>query len=309
MFSVYLHHSLSPFDAMLRIKSGFSGERSLVLPKMVTDMMAADAIVSVLYVTDIGYYPKAENHYRERREPIDQYVFIYCIDGRGSYEVGGNSYEVAANQYFILPAGVPHRYQADAENPWTIYWIHFKGMLAPYYAADAIAPTSVNPGIHSRISNRINMFEELFETLNSGYSIENIRYAMSLFHHYLASLRYVHQYRSAGEKIDEGNVVEAAIHYMKENIERHMTLQEVADFTGYSASHFSMLFKAKTGHSPLNYINLLKIQRACLLLDTTQMRMNQICHKLGMDDPYYFSRLFSKIMGMSPRAYRTKPKA
>ena len=161
----------------------------------------------------------------------------------------------------------------------------------------------------SRISNRINMFEELFETLNSGYSIENIRYAMSLFHHYLASLRYVHQYRSAGEKIDEGNVVEAAIHYMKENIERHMTLQEVADFTGYSASHFSMLFKAKTGHSPLNYINLLKIQRACLLLDTTQMRMNQICHKLGMDDPYYFSRLFSKIMGMSPRAYRTKPKA
>ena len=88
-----------------------------------------------------------------------------------------------------------------------------------------------------------------------------------------------------------------------------MTLQEVADFTGYSASHFSMLFKAKTGHSPLNYINLLKIQRACLLLDTTQMRMNQICHKLGMDDPYYFSRLFSKIMGMSPRAYRTKPKA
>lgn len=140
MFSVYLHHSLSPFDAMLRIKSGFSGERSLVLPKMVTDMMAADAIVSVLYVTDIGYYPKAENHYRERLEPIDQYVFIYCIDGRGRYEVGGNSYEVAANQYFILPAGVPHRYQADAEEPWTIYWIHFKGVLAPHYAADAIAP-------------------------------------------------------------------------------------------------------------------------------------------------------------------------
>ena len=167
MFSVYLHHSLSPFDTMLRIKSGFSGERSLVLPKMVTDMMAADAIVSVLYVTDIGYYPKAENHYRERREPIDQYVFIYCIDGRGNYEVGGNSYEVSANQYFILPAGVPHKYQADPENPWTIYWIHFKGVLAPHYAADAIAPTSVNPGIHSRISNRINMFEELFETLIS----------------------------------------------------------------------------------------------------------------------------------------------
>ena len=170
---------------MLKIKNGFSGERSLVLPKMVTDMMKADPIASILYVTDIGYYPKAENHYRERKEPIGQYVFIYCIDGFGSYDVDGKHYEVSPNQYFILPAGKPHTYQADTAQPWTIYWIHFSGSLAEHYAADTMAPISVNPGLHSRISNRINMFEELFDALNSGYSIENIRYSMSLFHHYL----------------------------------------------------------------------------------------------------------------------------
>lgn len=293
---------------MVRIKSGFSGERSLVLPKMVTDMMADDPIVSVLYVTDIGYYPHAANHYRERREPIDQYVFIYCIDGKGSYEVDGKHYNVEANQYFILPAGRSHEYEADTSCPWTIYWIHFKGSLAPYYALDAVSPTAINPGIHSRISNRINMFEELFDALNSGFSIENIRYAMSLFHHYLGSLRYVRQYREAGEHSGDGNMIDAAIHFMKENIERHITLKDVADYTGYSASHFSAVFKAQTGHSPLNYINLLKVKQACFLLDNTKMRMNQICHKLGIDDPYYFSRLFSKIMGMSPRAYRQHPK-
>lgn len=293
---------------MLKIKNGFSGERSLVLPKMVTDMMKADPIASILYVTDIGYYPKAENHYRERKEPIGQYVFIYCIDGFGSYDVDGKHYEVSPNQYFILPAGKPHTYQADTAQPWTIYWIHFSGSLAEHYAADTMAPISVNPGLHSRISNRINMFEELFDALNSGYSIENIRYSMSLFHHYLSSLRYVRQYREAGGQPDGNDVVDAAIHFMKENLERHITLQEVADFTGYSPSFFSRLFKTKTGHSPLNYINLLKIKRACLMLDTTHMKVNQICHKLGMDDPYYFSRLFSKIMGMSPRSYRSRPK-
>ena len=65
-----------------------------------------------------------------------------------------------------------------------------------------------------------------------------------------------------------------------------------------------MLFKKQTGHSPLTYFNLLKMQQACLLLDTTDMKINQICYKIGIEDTYYFSRLFSKIMGMSPREYR-----
>ncbi|MGN1265840.1 MAG: AraC family transcriptional regulator [Muribaculaceae bacterium] len=293
---------------MARIKSGFTGERSLVLPKLVTDIMLADPLTSVLYITDIGYYPKARNHYRERTEPIDQYVFIYCIDGHGSYEVAGNRHNIEANQYFILPAGLPHRYEADAENPWTIYWIHFKGKLAKYYAQDAIEPHSINPGVHSRISNRINMFEELFVTLNASYSIENLRYAMTLFHHYLGSLRFVQQYRQVGDNRECMSTVDAAIHYMKENIERHLTLQDIAQYLGYSPSHFSMQFKASTGHSPLAYFNLLKIQEACRLLDHTSMKLNQVCYKLGIDDPYYFSRLFKKIMGMSPRAYRTLQK-
>lgn len=43
---------------------------------------------------------------------------------------------------------------------------------------------------------------------------------------------------------------------------------------------------------------------ACELLQKTDMKVNQICHKIGIADSYYFSRLFSKTMGVSPRAYR-----
>ena len=52
----------------------------------------------------------------------------------------------------------------------------------------------------------------------------------------------------------------------------------------------------------------MKVKEACAMLDNTKMKVNQICHKLGIDDPYYFSRLFSSIMGMSPKAYRMTPK-
>ena len=293
----------------MRLKDGFKGERSIVLPKKIVDIMDEDPLVSMLHITDIGYYPKAANHYRRRDEPIDQYVFIYCVDGSGFFQIGtdkANRHKVSRNQYFIIPAGTPHVYGADADDPWTIYWIHFSGPLAKHYAAGASTPCSINPGVQSRISNRINLFEEIFNTIQASWRIENLRYAMSLFHHYLGSLRYLNQYRSASKEDHSVELIDASVHFMTENLERHLTLQEIADFCGYSVPHFSALFKERTGHSPLNYFNILKIRKACELIDETSMKFNQISSKLGFSDQLYFSRLFNSIMGMSPKAYRTR---
>jgi AraC-like DNA-binding protein len=91
---------------------------------------------------------------------------------------------------------------------------------------------------------------------------------------------------------------------MKENLEKRLTLNEIAQSVGYSASYFSSIFKKETGYAPLNYFNLLKIQQACFLIDTTEMTFRQICYKIGIEDVYYFSRLFRKIMGVSPRIYK-----
>lgn len=73
---------------------------------------------------------------------------------------------------------------------------------------------------------------------------------------------------------------------------------------GYSQSHFSSLFKKKTGESPIAYFNRQKIEYACKLLKETDLKINQICFKIGIEDSFYFSRLFSKTMGMSPTKYR-----
>lgn len=291
----------------MKLRDGFTGQRSIVLPKMILDMMMSDPVLSALHITAIGYYPYAGHHFRERRDPIGEYVFIYCTAGEGWFDVDGMRHDVTTNSYFILPAGIPHSYGAKEHNPWTIYWIHFSGTLAPHYAADCAMPHLINPGIDSRIRNRTNLFEEIFSTLDSGFSIEGIRYAMSLFHHYLGTLRYLREYRSAGERAGERDIINATIHFMSENLERTLTLSGLSSYSGYSQSYLSAVFKERTGHSPLAYFNLLKIRHACQLLDDTRMKLNSICHKVGISDPYYFSRLFRKIMGMSPSAYRHRP--
>lgn len=156
---------------MIKRKDGFNGERALVLPLSVVQEMEKDALSSVLHITDIGYYPKALHHFRERTEPISQFVFIYCIEGAGWFRIGEQGYAVKANQYFILPAGIPHAYGSDESNPWTIYWIHFKGKLASYFAGQANRPIDIKPSIQSRISNRNDLFEEIFHTLEWGIAM------------------------------------------------------------------------------------------------------------------------------------------
>ena len=288
---------------MLRLKEGFRGERVVVIPRMIVEQMENDSLCASLHVTDMGFYPHASHHYRKRVVGINQYILIYCMDGEGWCVVDGMRYTIAANQFIILPVGKPHEYGTGKDNPWSIYWVHFKGHMAQDYVGENYIPITLNPGTQSRINYRIGLFEEIFMTLKLGYGRETLRYVSSLFHHFLGSLCYWETYRNVGGVSDK-ELLESIVHFMHENIERKVSLFEIASFVGYSTSHFSTLFCSLTGQSPMAYLNHLRIQRACELLEFTDMKVNQICYKVGIEDPYYLSRLFKRIMGVSPREFR-----
>ncbi|MCR4920374.1 MAG: helix-turn-helix transcriptional regulator [Bacteroidaceae bacterium] len=75
-------------------------------------------------------------------------------------------------------------------------------------------------------------------------------------------------------------------------------------YLGYSMSYIYSQFHEQMGMTPLAYFNNLKVKHSCWLLRKTSLKINQICYKVGFDDPYYFSRFFKKIMGLPPQAYR-----
>lgn len=294
----------------MKIKSGFMGERAVILPLPVIEEMKKDKLCSHLFITDIGFYPHAVHHYRRRtRDEANQHILIYCIDGSGWFELDGTKQVVEPGQYFILPKHRAHAYGSNSKNPWTIYWVHFDGSLAAYFGEELDKVHMLGTEKNSRIEMRVMMFEEIFNSLRNGYSKRNLAYSTSCLFHFLGSLKFVSAYReSLKSNPDEESVISLAVHYMRENLIRKISVGEIAHFIGYSASHFISVFHAKTGHSPINYLTQLRIQQACHQLDFSNMKINQIAGMVGYEDAFYFSRSFKKVMGISPNAYRKKIK-
>lgn len=290
----------------MKKENGFKGERAHVLPLPSIMFLKNHVLSSGLYITDIGYYPHASGHYRERIQPIDEYVFIYNVDGGGWYECFGKREFVDGNRYFVLPPGVPHRYGADDDNPWTIYWIHFNGTLAREYIPHTPFSDILKPSVKSRIADRLDIFEEIMMVLEGGYAYESLLYVSSVFHHFLGTLRFLHQYRLS-DSIDNAmkvEIVEAAIHFMEENIGKRLKLKDICDYLGYSSSRFSEVFRRQKDCSPIEYFIRLKINYACRLLEVSDFSVQQISSIIGIDDPYYFSRIFKKHIGLSPSHFR-----
>ena len=78
----------------------------------------------------------------------------------------------------------------------------------------------------------------------------------------------------------------------------------LAAFCNLSAAHFTVVFKQETGCSPRDYLNLLRIHRACEWLQGTSLPMKEIAARLGYQDPFHFSRRFKEFQGVSPTEYR-----
>lgn len=291
---------------MIRKKEGFNGQKAIVLPKNILKLCAGNPLTESLHVTDVGYYPKARFHYRERNIGIDQNILIYCVDGRGWAEINETNVTVEKGQYLIIPKNVPHRYGADDVTPWSIYWIHFKGSSSPVIVK---ALTNNSKGLFSGIASfgdkRLNLFYEIYDILELGYSADRLSYSSMVLWNYLGTFCYPELFNS---EIKKDEPVEIVIRYMHENSGKPLKLKDMADLVHVSASHFSALFKKKTGYSPLDYFNHIKIQKACQYLEFTDIHIKELGYQLGFNDPFYFSRLFNKYMGESPIEYRKRKK-
>ena len=101
-------------------------------------------------------------------------------------------------------------------------------------------------------------------------------------------------------------VIDKAKDYILANFQRDISLDDISREIDISPYYFSKIFKENTGENFIDYLTTLRIDKAKELLETTDMSMKELCGEVGYANPNYFSRIFKKIVGLSPTEYKDK---
>ena len=111
------------------------------------------------------------------------------------------------------------------------------------------------------------------------------------------------EYR-AGKSSDKDERIIKSLKYIHTNINNYITIGDLASLSYVSEDHFIRLFKKELNQTPIKYINAKKIEKAQLLLLTTDLSVRNIAMDLAMDNISYFNKIFKQYIGKTPLEYR-----
>lgn len=279
---------------------GFSGQKLIRIPADIERSYAAGGMSQQLYLTDIGFYPPVDTHQVDRQIPLKSHVLMYCVSGEGWCVLRGRRQAVKRQSFVVLPAGEAHAYGNLVGKSWEIYWVHFKGQQADTMA-ERLCGGKFGVGIP--LSSRrelLQLFQQMIADLEHEGSREAYSFTNTRLWHLLGDIVY----RRRFDLGSEGKAIERSLGIMKARVEESLNLSDLTDELGLSKTYFCRLFKQRMEQAPIDYFIRLKVQRACQYLDFSDISIQEVAGTLGYDDPYYFSRVFKRIMGVSPLQYR-----
>jgi AraC-like DNA-binding protein len=303
---------------LVKKADGFNNEQLFVIPTRFLDKVGENPLSRFLTVTDIGYYPNAAHHFFERPSGCETAILFYCSAGSGLYSIkgpqkpkhtiqmlGGVAKILSPGQIVIFPPNTPHTYQASETHPWSIYWVHVKG---PFFNAFY---ENTAPYLPLRLSNIlaqrvIDIFRQCFSILSTPYQTEEFLYLCQLVAT-MFSLINCEGKRSLLPFTEEGDLaLNKAIAFMHDHIHETINRRQLLGASQVSSSQLTHLFKHATGFAPIEYFLRTKIHAASQDLYFSKLPIRDIADAYGIADPYYFSRLFKKIMGLPPKHYRNR---
>jgi AraC-like DNA-binding protein len=285
-------------------REGFSGQRLVVLPPAVVEQARRHPLLTGLLPTAAGFFARPRGHLVERKEGAPEHVLIVCLAGEGWFRLGkgARARPVAPGDVLLLPPAVAHAYGAGDATPWSIEWAHIAGHDMQAWRAElGLGANEGMLSVGARQAGEIRL-GRVHPLLEKGYGFPDLLAAAAALRASLAELLRRRSVAGSGEPARIA--VARSIEGMRERLDQPVQLAEIAAEAGLSVSHYSTLFRAQTGFSPIDYFLRMRMQQAAQLLDTTDLRVEEIGASLGYADPYYFSRQFRRFMRRSPRAYR-----
>jgi len=270
--------------------------RLVILEPSLREEALRDPWTGQLLVTDVGAFPRAVGHRRERPEGAQELILMVCAAGHGWAELDGHARTMGPGSVAVLPAGQPHAYGASVEDPWSLWWLHLTGTQIGL----AQGPGGwLRGGVFDHPEPRalVRAIGQVLAGLEHGQDARRRAAATTAAWSVLGLL---HALTAPPE--DPG--VAMALQALHTHLNRPFSVAGLARIGGGSPSHFTARFRTATGQSPIDYLLRLRMERAAWLLQNGDQAIEAIARQVGYEDPAYFSRRFTRHHGCPPRAYR-----
>lgn len=291
---------------LIHRSEGFPGQRLVIVPPAIAVDASREPVTRDLCVTHIGQFSATNEHYVERAHGTSQHILIACMSGKGACVLNGSEWQLKPGDLLFLPPRERHVYRANPRSPWTIFWIHFRGArVGDYLSMLGVSPSRPVVSVKNT-ALLFEAFEDTFRHVTHGFS-ENAMLGMSTAFVRLLGLAKVLQQAPGSRSSRVESRLLKVLSLMRDQVERAWTLEELAHETGVSIPHFTELCHRQTGMPPLALLIRLRLQKAMDLLQQGNHNVAEAAAAVGYEDPFYFSRLFKKHMGMPPSACRQGP--
>ena len=293
------------------------------------------ALSDAVHLVTCGHFREMPEHHMARPRP-DDYLILWVVAGRGHARAGRETLDAAAGDLLLFRPGVPHAYGSSADQPWEILWAHATGDAV----ADLVTQLRGEAGLRVALGLDAALRDRFLDLVTrtgqrlahapnprpapalapasralssrpgspaprapdaDPYPHTEVLSILGLMARRLRQLQQApHPRRAAAFDPD------AVRRYIHDHLRRRLTLPEIAAHAHLSTAHFHRLFREHFGVSPIHYVNQQRVAAACDMLTQSPMKLWQVAAAVGFDDPYYFSRLFKRIAGLSPADYRRR---
>ena len=232
---------------------------------------------------------------------INAYMIIFIAKGKGTVKLGDSTPIPLkeSDAVFIFP-GTYHHLFADPVEPFEIMWLSFNGMQCEMILSTAgFTPKQcIIPSIfHSKQKETMQL---LFDAMKN-HTEQNYLTTIGQFHLLLGQLINGKLEKQLGEPKSN---VQKVIYFMEQNYFMDIDVNILCCIIKYSRSYLSRVFKAEAGITIPEYLNKIRIRHAKELLENSPLSIKEVASSVGITDPFYFSKVFKKETGYSPKDYR-----
>ena len=281
-------------ELFLNSEASVQSDRILYTPSL----FARSALLNLQEVGSL----KARIPHTSTRSGLMSYLCFIVLDGEGSLTYEGRQYKLKQGDCVFIDCQKPYSH-STSEKLWSLAWCHFYGSSMPL-VYEKYKERGGLPIFHP---DNINVFKEILQQLymlaGSSDYVRDMRINVSLS--VLLTLLMQESWNPDNSAISKKRMELVSVkNYMDEHYIEKITLDDLEAQFFINKYYLLKIFKETYGVTISNYLISRRITRAKQLLRFTQMTIDEVGCAVGMDGAGYFSRMFKKSEGISPKEYR-----